>query len=158
MAVITSYSIHYTKLYDEKECLCVGLGISALQSKGIEVKESDKVTVCPGPNLAYFSKKSTLTEMVDHIYGRTNLLDDRHRPHMFIKEFGMYLDILKDKLAELAINEDAKARKNLVGFVKNMTDGVAYYQSISSSLEPAFASDLATMNQELIKLSAEAIN
>jgi hypothetical protein len=82
----------YQKAYEkivEKECLCNGLSTSTLLSKNIEVKPDFKVTCCPGPNLAYFSKISTLKEMVDHIYGRINLLDNRPRPHMFLKELGM---------------------------------------------------------------------
>ena len=63
-----------------------------------KVKPTDKVTVCPGPNLAYFSKISTLKEMVDHIYGRLNLLDKGPRPHMFMKELSMYLDIFKERI------------------------------------------------------------
>ncbi|MCG8582981.1 MAG: hypothetical protein MI866_23890 [Bacteroidales bacterium] len=121
----------YQTAYDtitEKECLCVGLGVSLLESKNIEVGPSDKVTVCPGPNLAYFSKEASLKEMVDHIYGRTNLLDKRHRPHMFTKELSMYLDIFKKRVESfLTKPDDAKEKKQLTAFQKNITDGVNYY-------------------------------
>ncbi|WP_430816257.1 hypothetical protein [Carboxylicivirga sp. RSCT41] len=112
----------------EKECLCVGLGISLLESKGIEVGPTDKVTVCPGPNLAYFSNEASLKEMVDHIYGRINLLDKRHRPHMFTKELSMYLDIFKKRVESFLLKpDDAKEKKQLTAFQKNITDGVNYY-------------------------------
>jgi len=121
----------YKEAYDtitEKECLCVGLGVSLLESKGITVGPTDKVTVCPGPNLAYFSKEASLTEMVDHIYGRSNLLDNRPRPHMFTKELGMYLDIFKKRMESfLAKPDDAKEKKQLTAFQKNITEGVNYY-------------------------------
>lgn len=121
----------YTTAYNEiieKECLCVGLGISLLESKNIPVGPTDKVTVCPGPNLAYFSKEASLTEMVDHIYGRTNLLDDRPRPHMFIKELGMYLDIFKKRAERFwAKPDDAKERKQLSDFQTNIKEGIQYY-------------------------------
>ncbi|MCW3804203.1 hypothetical protein [Plebeiibacterium marinum] len=124
----------YQKAYDaiiEKECLCVGLGVSLLESKDIPVGPTDKVTVCPGPNLAYFSKESTLAEMVDHIYGRTNLLDDRPRPHMFTKELGMYLDIFKKRIEEfLSKPEDAKEKKQLIAFQKNVFAGIEYYKEL----------------------------
>ncbi len=124
----------YQKAYDaiiEKECLCVGLGISLLESKNIEVNPMDKVTVCPGPNLAYFSKEMSLKEMVDHIYGRNNMLDDRPRPHMFIKELGMYLDIFKKRLEQFLTNpEDTKELKQLKAFQKNIFDGIAYYKQL----------------------------
>ncbi|MBS2211110.1 hypothetical protein KEM09_06845 [Carboxylicivirga mesophila] len=115
----------------EKECLCVGLGVSLLESKNIPVGPTDKVTVCPGPNLAYFSKESSLTEMVDHIYGRQDLLDKRPRPHMFLKELGMYLDIFKKRMDEfLSQPEDAKEMKQLTAFRKNIMEGVNYYTEL----------------------------
>jgi hypothetical protein len=124
----------YQKAYNkiiEPECLCVGLGISTLESKNIEVKPTDKVTVCPGPNLAYFSKISTMKEMVDHIYGRINLLDERNRPHMFIKELKMYLDIFKGRVEDFLKDIDnTKEKKQLIKFQKNIFDGVNYYKEI----------------------------
>ncbi|MCU4177854.1 hypothetical protein [Carboxylicivirga sp. N1Y90] len=130
----------------ERECLCVGLGVSLLESKSIATKATDKVTVCPGPNLAYFSKQATLKEMVDHIYGRTNLLDNRPRPHMFLKELGMYLDIFQTRLASfLKDTENKKELKQLKAFQKNIFDGVAYYKEL-------FAEKKAEVIEELDQL------
>lgn len=124
----------YQKAYDtiiEKECLCIGLGISTLESKNIKVKPTEKVTVCPGPNLAYFSKISTLKEMVDHIYGRINLLDKSPRPHMFLKELSMYLDIFKERVETFMKNEvDNKEKRQLISFQQNLFDGINYYKNL----------------------------
>lgn len=123
----------YKKSYEsiiEKECICVGLGVSALESKHIPVKETDKVTVCPGPNLAYYSNETSLKEMVDHIYGRTNLLDDRPRPHVFLKELNMYLDIFKERLQNYQKHESPKEKKQLSVFQKNLMEGISYYKSL----------------------------
>jgi hypothetical protein len=124
----------HQKAYDniiEKECLCSGLSTSALMSKELEVKAFEKVTCCPGPNLAYFSKISTLKEMVDHIYGRMNLLDKGPRPHMFLKELSMYLDIFKERIEIFRQNsEDTKEKKQLMRFQKNIFDGVNYYKEL----------------------------
>jgi hypothetical protein len=123
----------YQKAYDkiiEKECLCKGLSTSTLMSKNIEVKPDYKVTVCPGPNLAWFSKISTLKEMVDHIYGRLNLLDNRPRPHMFLKELNMYLDIFRERVEELQKVEDQKEKKLLIAFRANLLEGINYYKSL----------------------------
>ncbi|HCE58867.1 MAG TPA: hypothetical protein DER09_13820 [Prolixibacteraceae bacterium] len=107
------------------------MSTSALISKGIEIKPDFKVTCCPGPNLAYFSKVSTLKEMVDHIYGRMNLLDNRPRPHMFLKELNMYLDIFKERMENFLKNqEDSKELKQLQAFQQNLYDGISYYQSL----------------------------
>jgi hypothetical protein len=115
----------------EKECLCNGLSTSTLLSKNIEVKPNFKVTCCPGPNLAYFSKISTLKEMADHIYGRINLLDNRPRPHMFLKELNMYLDIFKERIENFMKNrEDSKELKQLQAFQQNLIEGINYYKSL----------------------------
>jgi len=115
----------------EKECLCNGLSTAALLSKNIETNADAKVTCCPGPNLAWFSKVSTLKEMVDHIYGRINILDNRHRPHMFLKELNMYLDIFKERVDGFMKNQDdSKELKQLQNFKQNLTNGINYYKSL----------------------------
>lgn len=139
----------YRKVYDkivERECLCNGLSTSALVSKGIEVKPEFKVTCCPGPNLAYFSKVSTLKEMVDHIYGRMNLVDNRPRPHMFLKELNMYLDIFKERVETWKKNtEDSKEYKQLVSFQENLLDGVQYYKSLFNEKKKEVVTELEQM-------------
>jgi hypothetical protein len=46
----------------------------------------EAVAICPGPNLAYFSKVVPLRTMVDHIYGSTFTAEREPRSHMFINE------------------------------------------------------------------------
>jgi hypothetical protein len=149
----------YQKTFDkivEKECLCKGLSTSALVSKDIEVKSDFKVTCCPGPNLAYFSKVSTLKEMVDHIYGRINLLDNRPRPHMFLKELGMYLEIFKERMEEFLKNpENLKEKKNLKSFQDNLFDGINYYKSIFSIKKKEVIDDLEKMLQKYSVINTE---
>ena len=48
--------------------------------------EGDGVSICPGPNLAYYSKTSSLLQMTNHIYGKKSVMERKDRPHMFIKE------------------------------------------------------------------------
>ena len=47
-----------------------------------------------GPNLAYFSGIRSLQEMVDHIYGRVNLIS-KERPSMFLNEIVLYINYFK---------------------------------------------------------------
>src|SRR5690606_10814624 len=83
----------------EQSCLCVGLANPAYMEKEMEIKgEKQGVVICPGPNLAYFDKEMTLSEMVRHIYGYTNVLKKGKRPHMFIKELDLYVDFLVDDI------------------------------------------------------------
>jgi hypothetical protein len=139
----------YIKAYNkiiEPECLCVGLSASTLLSKGKELTEKEKVTICPGPNLAYFSKISTLKEMVDHIYGRINLLDKGYRPHMFLKELNMYLDIFKEQMESFQKNiDDIKAKRNLVKFQKNLFDGINYYKELFAETKKEVVEELDKM-------------
>jgi hypothetical protein len=139
----------YKKAYEnivEKECLCNGLSTSTLLSKNIDVKPNFKVTCCPGPNLAYFSKISTLKEMADHIYGRINLLDNRPRPHMFLKELNMYLDIFKERIENFMKNrEDSKELKQLQAFQQNLIEGINYYKSLFADKKKEVVEEMERM-------------
>ncbi len=120
----------YNKI-TEKTCLCTGLVISAYLAYDILTKpDGEGVAVCPGPNMAYFSKIATLRQMVDHIYGRTNLLNDTYRPHMFVKELGMYVDYFKKELNELTDEINGKALKRLNSFKSNLLGGIEYYSEL----------------------------
>lgn len=142
------YLKNYEKIV-ERECLCNGLSTSTLISKYIEVKPNFKVTCCPGPNLAWFSKVSTLKEMVDHIYGRISLLDDRHRPHMFLKELGMYLDIFKERVETLLKNPgDTKEQKQLAGFKENLLEGINYYNELFAEKKKEVVEELELLIQK----------
>jgi hypothetical protein len=91
------------------------------------------VTICPGPNIAYFNKVVTLKEMTDHIYGRVNLLEGVHRPHMFINELTLYINYLREQV-ELAGHDEKKVTAN-AKFAANLLEGIAYYRSISDQIE-----------------------
>lgn len=125
----------YQKQYDKitvKSCLCTGLVMTAYTENNI-LKGSDGkgISVCPGPNMAYFSKKSTLSEMVDHIYGRINLLNDTYRPNMYIKELGMYIDYLNKELVNTAVEEiNERKIKYFKTFKDNLLDGISYYKTL----------------------------
>ena len=122
-------------LVTEKVCLCEGLCASIyIKDKILKPKESMAVSICPGPNLAYFSKKYSLKEMVDHIYGKTNLLEGVNRPNLFVKELGLYIDYLKKELQnfsdELKINVEnlnQKKQNYLNKFYNQLMTGIDYY-------------------------------
>ena len=123
----------------EKTCTCVGLGTSALLAYNLDTKvEGQGVSVCPGPNMAYYSKIMSLKNMTDHIYGRDNMITRMDRPNMFIKELYIYLDFLKNKLEEAKKGMNKKEEKYLVGFTNNMKDGVLYYQNLFKNFTNTF--------------------
>jgi len=117
----------------EKACTCVGLGTSALLTYGLDTKiEGKGVSVCPGPNMAYFSKLVSLHLMVDHIYGRENIVEVADRPNMFIKELQIYIDYLKQQIADYERKPSDKQYKYIILFQKNISDGIAYYKKLFS--------------------------
>ena len=145
----------YQKEFDkivERACLCVGLGTSALMVNKIDLKgHGNGVTICPGPNLAYFDEVYTLRQMIDHIYGRTNLMKHKNRPHMFVKELQMYVEYLKNKLDETVKPIADKQMEYYRLFQKNMNEGIAYYRSLftQSKAEPKVFTDLERLEKQL---------
>lgn len=132
----TEYQKEFDKIV-EKACLCVGLGTTALMVNNIDLKNHGTgVTICPGPNLAYFDQTYTLKQMVDHIYGRTNLMKHKNRPHMFVKELQMYVEYLKNKFDETVKPIADKQMEYFRLFQKNLNEGIAYYRSLFSNLKP----------------------
>lgn len=144
-----------------KECLCIGLANAAMKNYQLPVirKNQPAVTICPGPNIAYFNRVVTLQTMVDHIYGRGNVLGNIERPHMFIKELELYINYLKDQVNEAEL--DAKKTKFFNLFYNNLLDGIGYYQSIIHQLfkdtekaKANFVKALETGKQRLNELYA----
>ena len=123
----------------EKSCICVGLGTSALIVNGLDTRvEGDGVSVCPGPNMAYFSKTVTLKEMTDHIYGRSNVISRTDRPNMFIKELSCYIDFLKVKIEGTKAPSTNEQEEYLLAFVKSLNEGIDYYYGLFSDLKGIF--------------------
>lgn len=125
----------YQKQVDDlvaKECLCIGLSNAAARVYKVPfVKKLEAVTICPGPNIAYFSKVVTLQTMTDHIYGRADIVTDAQRPHMFIAELGLYINYLKEELASDAGRDpDSKRKKYYQAYYCNLINGINYYRHL----------------------------
>ena len=124
------YQIQFEKIV-EKICLCEGLTASVYRKNDIlKLKENKAVTICPGPNVAYFSGIFSLDEMVKHIYGKLNLLPGTQRPNMFINELNLYVDYLKKDI-DTHLNElsDKKA-KYFAKFKDQLLQGIQYYKEL----------------------------
>jgi hypothetical protein len=111
-----------------KSCICDQLGNGALINLGITPAHAP-VSVCPGPNIAYFDRLYTLREMVTHIYGRGKSLVPDDRPHMFTKDLVMSLDYFS-KLVDKLTPGDAKAFSYLETCKGNLEDGLKYYENL----------------------------
>jgi hypothetical protein len=127
-------AIEYQKQKDkitEKACLCVGLVNAAYMENGIEIKgQQQGVIICPGPNLAYFDKEVSLANMVQHIYGKTNILSTENRSNVFINELKMYVDYLKNEVTTFTGERSANQIKKWTAFKNNLLEGVTYYESL----------------------------
>ncbi|MBK1896645.1 hypothetical protein [Chryseobacterium paridis] len=132
--IITSEQfIARRKEITDKACLCVGLVNAAYMEQKMEIKgEKQGVVICPGPNLAYFNKEVSLSEMVQHIYGNGNILPDSRRPNMFINELKMYVDHLKKEINSTTNTVTHSQTKKWNVFKKNLLEGIAYYENLFS--------------------------
>jgi hypothetical protein len=127
-----------TEAVTEKSCICVGLGTSALKANGLSTKtEGEGVSVCPGPNMAYFSREASLKEMVGHIYGSNDLIERNDRPNVFVKELAIYVDYFNNQLKRLEQNDD-KAKANNKKFLASLMEGIGYYRELFDQNKTAF--------------------
>lgn len=140
----------------DKACLCEDLAAPALIINALENKRPLVTAVCPGPNLAYFSKIMSFKEMVDHIYGRGNVLNDTYRSNMFISELKMYIDYLAKELKK-AVEDKVfeKREKYFVSFQTNLSEGIDYYKTIVPLLKEETDKYRSEMTNDLAKLKAE---
>ena len=123
----------------EKSCLCMGLGAATEQIHKIDTKRPSKgVSICPGPNMAYFSKIMSLREITDHIYGRINVIPSNKRPNMFIKELKLYSDHLKAKIDDIQGDLNKRQQKSLLSFSENLKEGISYYKNLFSQQNDRF--------------------
>lgn len=144
-----NYQKEYNKII-EKSCTCVGLGTAALLKYNLDTKvEGEGVSVCPGPNMAYYSKVMSLQNMTDHIYGRTNMVSRDDRPNFFIKELHIYMDYLTKRFEEAKTAMNRKEEKYFKTFVSNMKAGIAYYQNMFGAAKDHFEDIKTTVLNEL---------
>ncbi len=151
------YKIEYQRIV-EKSCICVGLGTTALiQYKIPHATEGDGVSVCPGPNMAFFNKTMSLQEMTNHIYGRQPLIEGKNRPHMFLNELDIYIDYLISEIESHKKNMSDKNKNYFQNFAKNLLSGITYYRSVFPEIN---ASNPEKLDQTMIHLkeSEQRIN
>ncbi|GAB3929959.1 hypothetical protein [Mucilaginibacter myungsuensis] len=119
----------------EKLCLCEGLCSSTyLKYDIVKPRENTAVAICPGPNLAYFNHLYSLDEMVAHIYGKIDLLQNIKRPHAFIKELNLYIEHLQTDLQNNLKHLSDKKAKQLEKFSAQIRVGINYYKELFSNL------------------------
>ena len=138
----------------EKSCLCVGLANASYLENNIKIKGQDQgIVICPGPNLAYFDHEISLSDMVGHIYGNTNVMTHANRPHVFVNELKLYVDYLQRDIEEAGEFTAAQIKKWQL-FKANLLEGIAYYQNLFTNTT-YFSSATALIQNQLLNYKKE---
>ncbi len=143
-----------------KSCICHDLSGSVKLKNGIENDATP--AICCGPNITYFSKITTLEEMIAHIYGYGEQLCKSGRPHMFVQEMSLYIEYLKKELDLFALGLSRHKQEYLKEFKHNLTEGLEYYRKraeklVRDELTP-FMDDLKMLCSSLDQLEPEPIS
>jgi len=139
----------------EKLCLCEGLVTSCYEKNDIpKGTDSTAVVICPGPNLAYFSREFSLDEMVGHIYGKINLLLNVNRPNLFINELSLYVDYLKKDIESNLQSLTDKKVKYFNRFREQMENGIRYYKELIPQITNQTEAYRRKMLEDLKELEA----
>ncbi|QJD95259.1 hypothetical protein HH214_04900 [Mucilaginibacter robiniae] len=134
----------------EKVCLCEGLCTSAyIKNDVLKPRESAAVSICPGPNLAYFYQTYSLDEMIKHIYGGLNLLEGVTRPHVFINELNLYIDYLQKSMTTQVKDWSDKKQKYFSNFKKQLQTGIQYYRQLIPELMDQTVDFIGSFNDDL---------
>jgi hypothetical protein len=142
------------KVY-EKTCLCEDLAATALNNNGVCGPSPLPVAVCPGPNLAYFSKIVTLEEMVGHIYGRIQLMTVTDRPSLFINEIRLNIDHLKKEIQKVIDSISVREQARFAAYRANLQEGIEYYRSLIPQLVKETERYRELMRMQLLELEEE---
>lgn len=143
-----------------KECLCVGLSNSAALSYDEPfLKHLTAVTICPGPNIANFSEIVSLQTMVDHIYGRTNIMTNNQRLHVFIAEMNLYITYVKEQITREQIPlSDTKRKIYFQSFLRNLSEAIMYYRRLvemSILKSDEFDAELTKAQEEVFSIKRQ---
>ena len=148
----TEHDLRFKEI-TEKVCLCEGLCSSAyIKNSMLKPRETHAVTICPGPNTAYFKSIYSLEEMAKHIYGKINLIENIKRPNMFLKELGIYVSYLQKDIEANVSTITSKKVKQLQRFKEELLSGIDYYLQLIQKM-PSPEITEADLNKWILSLT-----
>ncbi|MDH5825432.1 hypothetical protein [Sphingobacterium faecium] len=143
-------------LITEKTCLCDGLAAPAyLKYNILKPKEQDAVSICPGPNTVWFKQKFSLDQMINHIYGKDDLIKNENRPFFLISELELYVAHIKKYVELNSFSVDDKKIKYLDKFKNQLIDGITYYRNLTHDLKDFSQQIINSIPQQLENAETE---
>jgi hypothetical protein len=134
-----------------KTCLCQNLASGPLLKN--KIVEELETSVCCGPNIVNFADVFSLSQVIDHIYGRQSIMNRSDRPHMLITELKLYVDHLKEELRDQSDGLIERTSKYFLEFKKNLLSGIEHYQEMAGQLgleqRQAFVKELEALLEEI---------
>lgn len=138
-----------------KSCICHDLAGGATVK--LDIDKHATTAICPGPNIVNFFKIASLSEMIDHIYGRCNLLKNIERPHVFIRELILNIEYMMNEIKKASLDFSLKSPQKLQELKQNLLKGIDYYQTLAAQLvkdqQDKFLLSLNTVREELEKIA-----
>ena len=135
----------------DRACICFDLSAPAL--KVMNLPTTSKLNVCVGPNARFFDKVSSLREMVDHIYGRIDLLKGKNRPNMFVNELRLYMEYMAEEVERVRLKLSNQTHEYFEEYKLNLLNGIEYYREQADNLvakgQDSFLSQLDTLAAEI---------
>ena len=96
--------------------------------------------------------------MVDHIYGRINILNAVKRSNMFVNELKMYVDYLENEIEKNIHTITANKSRQLRTFQTNLLKGIEYYHTLTASIKNEATSYIDEMKAELTQFEQTIAN
>src|SRR5690606_16215845 len=87
--------------------------------------------------------------MVDHIYGRINVLKNVERPSLFVNELELYVKHLATYFNNNVADLDNKKKKYINKFNAQLLEGIAYYRGLQEQVQQAFGESKANFLEQL---------
>jgi hypothetical protein len=140
-----------------KTCLCRDL------AGGVEDKNNFKnrshTSVCTGPNIVNFSRLASLREMVDHIYGRAQLISTTNRPHVFVREAELYVEFAQGELERFTLDLSTRKHSYFEEFRANLLEGLDYYVDLADELNlgDRFKARIAELRADADRIAVPAL-
>ena len=140
-----------------KTCLCRDLA-GGVEDKN-HFKNRSHTSVCTGPNIVNFSRLASLREMVDHIYGRNQLISQPDRPHVFVREAELYVEFVQSELDRFALDLSARKPKYFEEFRANLLEGLDFYRDLADELDlgDGFKARIAELRADAEQIAVPAL-